>query len=174
MATSPLLGLLALFLVFVLPGLGLTAAVFPERIRPARDRGRQALEVVALTLLASVSITVLLGELLQTVGPGFSASWSDPRLELLDLLIGGVGLVIGGARGAFRRGVDPGTQPPGDPAWETLRTLERLSAEERAIGRSLRRSDLSEAERRSLEQRRRELAEARRDLGRRREAEYAA
>lgn len=177
MVPAFLTGPAALVLLFVVPGFGVTCAVFPERIRPARDRNRVWLEVATVTFLTSLSVTILLGELLQA-GPGFSASWGDPRLELLDLAVGVVGLGFGRARGAFRR---PATAPgvPGETSaprggWETLRALERLTAEERSIDRRLRRASLPATERDELERRRDDLARERRKIVDQRRSEYAA
>jgi hypothetical protein len=176
MGVSPAEALAGLAVLFLLPGFGLTAALFPERIRPARDRSLAAVEVVALSVIVSVSVTILLGELLQTAGPGFSASWSDPRLELLDLGLGLASLGVGAVRGAFRRSPEPASpgEAPADLGWETLRSFERLAAEERRIERSLKRDGLDAAERAGLERRRELIRAERQALRERREREYAS
>ncbi len=176
MGVSPAAAIAGLAVLFLLPGLGLTAALFPERFRPALDRALAAVEVVALSVIVSLSVTILFGELLQTAGPGFSASWSDPRLELLDLGLGLAGLGVGAVRGAFRRSVPatPPETPAGDRGWETLRTFERLDREERRIDRSLRGGGLGAGERADLERRRELIRAERQSLRERREREYAS
>ena len=178
MAVSPALAALGLVVLYLLPGLGLAAAVFPERFRPARERRRALVEVAALAVVMSVAVTILFGEALQASAAGFSASWSDPTLELLDGGLGLAGLAVGALRGAFSEGPS-GELPPAVPseneeAWPALRQLERLAREERRIDRSLRRADLAASERTELERRRAAIREERSGLLRRRERDYAA
>ncbi len=177
MSVSPLLGLLAVLLFFVWPGFGLSVGLFPERLRPRADRGRIALELATLSVIVSLSVTILFGELLQA-GPGFSASWTDPRLEGLDALAGALGLGVGIARGALHptETAVPSAPAPEGPreGWETLRTLERLDQERRTIDRRLRQGDLGAAERADLEARRARVDGERQAVRRLREAENAS
>jgi hypothetical protein len=175
MAVPLALSLAGLLLLFVAPGLGLSAALFPEKVRPARDRGRAWLELAALSVIVSLAVTVLLGEFLQASSLGFSASWSDPGLELLDGAVALAGLVVAIVRGAF--GSTPLPEPPNDPdagGWPALRSFEGLAREERRIERELAAPGLASDRRRELEARREELRAERESLRRRREAEFAA
>jgi hypothetical protein len=176
MAVDPLPGLAGVLLLYVAPGLGLAAALFPERFRPARERGRAWLEVATLAFVLSLAVTILFGEMLQASTTGFSASWSSPTLEFLDGIVAAMGLGVGAVRGAFSRDPLPEVSPePSEAAtWPTLRELEHLTLEERRLKRALRSEGLAPAERSRLEAERLEVEEARRAVLRRREVELAA
>jgi len=139
-------------LLFFLPGYAVARAVFPER----RVRGPTAvgwvLELVALAFVLSVVLTVVVGYvLLAGTSGGFSASWSDPRLEVGLAAITLVAFVAGWLEGAYARtpppghriGADPGTARP----WELSDRLDRLQRERIGLERRLRATPASDADR---------------------------
>jgi hypothetical protein len=171
------LTILGLLLLYLLPGLGLSAAVFPERFRPAPERRRALLEVAVLSVVMSLSVTVLFGEALQASSLGFSATWSDPTLELLDGAVAVAGLAIGGMRGAFSAAPEAVGSPENPVAvapWPALRRLEQLAREERTLTRSLRDASLSAPDRKDLERRRGAVTAERAELLAQREGDLAA
>ena len=178
MAVSAPEAALGLLLLYAAPGFGLTAAVFPEKVRFRKGAWLSGLEVALLSVLSSVSLTIIFGELLQSIGPGFSASWSDPRLLLANGAVTIVGLAAGAVRGAFGGRTIPTPVPElerTDPtAWSTLRTLERLAREERKLARALRGAGLGAEERLGLEEELRSVRAERAALRESREGEYAA
>src|SRR5271156_4009889 len=103
MTVFPVEALAGLLLVFVLPGLAVARALFPEW----RFRGAEGLphlvETAALTIVLSVALTILVGFGLLNTPAGFSASWSDPVLEIILAGITVAGFVVAGYRGAFSR-----------------------------------------------------------------------
>jgi len=78
-------------LLFFVPGYALTKAVFPEwRVR-GRNAGRRLVEVVTLSFVTSIGLTVVVGFGLLDLAPGgFSAAWSDPLLEAALAAVAGV------------------------------------------------------------------------------------
>ena len=169
---------LGLLLVFFLPGYTVTKAVFPEwRIR-GTGALRRLVEVVTLSFVLSIVLTVLVGYLELTFAPGgFRAYWSDPVIEVSLIAIVFVAFVAGLARGAYRR--EPPTRPsvPGaegeEGAFELTRKLDRLGREGRTIRHTLRVTAPSASERDRLEARLHEVENESAELERRREAEYA-
>lgn len=163
-------------LVFFLPGYVTTKALFPEwRVR-RRDGWVRGVEVVTMSVLLSVVLTILAGFVLGALpGQEFEASWSYPLLEAFLGGIAAIAFAVGWMRGAFRK--EPPAAPiaeptPGDAgAWELLRRLEELSRKERRLSRQLRQEEGPGAERtrRDIEAVRREIEELRTA----REAEYA-
>lgn len=165
-------------LLFFVPGYAVTKALFPEwRVR-GRDGGRRLVEVVTLSFLTSIGLTVLVGYGILSLNPGgFAAAWSDPLLEGLLAAVALVALAVAVARGAFSR------IPPSAPAataeggaegaWELSRELDRLGRDERRLEHALRVSSggPSEVARLNAEL---ESVRAERDaLRRKREGEYA-
>ena len=176
MSVSPPAALAGLLLLFVLPGLATTFALFPEwRFRgPAAIL--RAVEVAALSLILSVSYTVLLGFVLLNSPSGFSAAWSSPTLELLLAAVTIVGFSVAIARGAFRRGaatlpraLEP--SPGEEGGWEILRELESLARQERRLTHSVRVAETESDRKRSGDELARIRAEIRR-IGEEREAEF--
>lgn len=149
-------------LVFVLPGLALNRALFPDWRYRGPSASTRAVETAVMSLFGSVALTVLVGFALAN-GPGlsFRAGWSDPVLEavLAGITVALVG--IAALRGAFR--AEPPTAPPPEPApgeangWERLgefgRVEERLRSARRALvtARSAAEQDRWRAEVRALE-----------------------
>ncbi|MGA7924344.1 MAG: DUF1616 domain-containing protein, partial [Thermoplasmata archaeon] len=92
---------LALGLIYLIPGFAVSRAVFPEW----RFRGplglQRVVETVALSLTLSVALVVLIGFILSSTSVGFSASWSDPFLELVLVVVTILALVVAALRGAF-------------------------------------------------------------------------
>lgn len=141
---------LGLLLVFVLPGYTLTKLLFPEwRVR-GDAAGIRAVEIVSLSLVLSVALTIAIGFLLAN-GPGFSARWSDPVLEGILAAVTLVALAGGAARGAYRHDAPaaPGLEPsPGsDDGWGLVVRLETIDRERRRAQHQLRRAGGSEADR---------------------------
>ncbi len=176
---GPLGGLEAfagLALLFFLPGFTVARAVFPERrLRgPAGLRG--AVELVVLSFVLSVGLTVLVGYLLLSASPGgFSASWGSPVLEATLAALVVVALAVGLVRGSYARVPPPSPVPeaPGEEgAFELTRELDRLRAEKvRLMARRRSVADRpqeAEALRREIAR----LAGEEESLARRREADF--
>lgn len=144
--------LLGGLLIFLLPGYAITKAVFPEwRVRGATAALR-ATEILTLSFVLSVGVTILVGfALLNLPGPGFAASWNDPVLELL---LGGVtfaALALGVIRGAYRTDPPPAPalepSPGSDDGWALIARLEAIDRERRRAEHALRRAGSQDAER---------------------------
>jgi hypothetical protein len=146
-------------LLFFLPGYALTKALYPEwRVRgPAGIR--RLVEVVTLSFVVSIGLTVVVGYGLLNLAPGgFSAAWSDPLLEAVLAGIFVLALAVALVRGAFRA-VPPAGPPASvasesgeEGAWEVSRELERLGRDERRVQHALRRAPRDSAEAARLEQ----------------------
>lgn len=101
-ASNPAFALVALLLVFVLPGFGLARALWPEW----RLRGERGLETIvtlaAASLVLSVGISILVGFVLGNAPGGwFQASPSSPVLEAILTGLTGAFLLVALLRGAF-------------------------------------------------------------------------
>lgn len=159
----------AVLLLFFVPGFAVARAVFPER----RFRGptglRGAFELVVLSFVLSVVLTLLAGYLLLSLGPGgFSATWSSPTLEVALAAVALVAFAVGLVEGAYSR-TPPRSAPAPDPgeegAWEVTEQLDRIAAERRRAAAGALAGEPREAA----------LARARAaesEIARRREAEY--
>ena len=127
--------LLGIALLFVLPGLAVARAVFPERRFRGPSGWRGALELTVLAFVLSVVLTVLVGYLLLNLDPtGFSASWSSPTLEIALAAIAAVAFGVGAFEGSYA--AEPRRAPPSpgsgeEGAWAVSEQLERLGTEER-------------------------------------------
>ena len=163
-------------LLFVLPGLLVTKAVFPEwRVR-GEERILRATEMGALTLTVSAALVILVGFGLENgTAAGFQATWGDPSLEAALAGVAVLAFAVGWWRGAYRK--DPPAAPAREPApgdeggWELIRSLERLRREQRRVRHALR---TAPAEGRAgLEAQLRELEAEEGRLRRSREEEYA-
>lgn len=149
------LAVLGALLVFVLPGYTLTKALFPDwRVR-GPVAGLRAVEILSLSLVTSVALTIVAGfALLVLPGQGFAASWSDPVLEGALAGIAVVALGVGMVRGAYAH--DPPPAPPLEPSpgaddgWALVGRLEAIDRERRRLLHQLRREGATgpEAERR--------------------------
>lgn len=167
-----------LLLLFFVPGYALTKATFPEW----RIRGRSAilrlLEIVTLSFVLSVVLTVVVGYFLLAASPsGFQAYWSDPALEVGLAVIAAVAFAVGWLRGAYAAEPPPVGTPEGPDergAWEVSRELERLGREERRLNHQLRVSGSDPATASRLREELDRIAEERAEIQRRREAEYAS
>ena len=174
---NPLEVAAGLLIVFFLPGYLVTKAVFPEwRIRGAGVL-RRLVEVVTLSFLLSVVLTVLVGYFELTFAPGgFRAYWTDPVLEVTLLAIALAAFVLGHFRGAYRgeppARAPPSPQPGEEGAFALTQQLDLLAREERRIRHALRTSSPDPTERGRLEARLDEVANEALELERRREAEY--
>lgn len=162
-------------LLFFLPGLGLTLAVFPEWTARGPGTVRRTLETVVLAFVLSIVLTVLVGYVLLSAAPsGFQAAWSDPVLEVILAGITLVTLVLALLRGAFRRGLSVRPLPASEEgAWELSRELDRLAREERSLRRDLASGRLAPADSDRLERQLRDVVDRSSELRRAREAEYA-
>jgi len=130
-------------LLFFVPGYALTKATFPEWRISGPGGLRRLVEVITLSFVVSVVLTVLAGYVLLDVSPGgFAASWSNPVLESVLGAIAGVGLAVALMRGAFSHQVPASpalSEGPGDEgAWEVSRELEALARDERRLEHQLR------------------------------------
>jgi hypothetical protein len=164
-------------LIFFLPGYALSRAVFPDwRLRGERaiERG---VELVTLSFVTSIVLTILTGFVLLQGPTGFQADWSHPLLEVGLGTIAAGGFVIGALRGAYRReppaavALEPA--PGADGAWELLRRFEANERERRRVVHELRRAPPGSAKAAELEERRRALEVKSAEMRRAREAEYA-
>lgn len=164
-----------ILLVFLVPGYALTRAIFPEWRIEGFAATRRLLEMLTLSFVLSVVLTVLVGYLLLAAAPGgFQAYWNAPVLEAILAAVTLVGLVVAVVRGAFARTPPiPSLDPSGgeEGAWELMRRLDQLGREERRLQHALRAQGGSESAylRSQLEEIRAESAKLRRA----REAEYA-
>ncbi|MGI0140250.1 MAG: hypothetical protein ACREBT_03765 [Thermoplasmata archaeon] len=150
-AASVLEAAAGLVLLFFLPGFALSRALFPDwRFRGPVGRLR-VLETAAFSLVVSVALTVVVGEILLVGSTGFQAGWSDPLLEAVLAAISAVGLGIATLRGAFSS-EPPAPRPASEPEstgvdpWGLLNDLDRLSREERRLQRALRGASRDAAE----------------------------
>jgi hypothetical protein len=131
-----------LALLFFLPGFAVARATFPEwRFRGPAGTIR-LLETLSLSLVTSVGITVIVGFGLLKTPVGFQATWSDPLLFAILAALTAIGLVIALLRGAFASTPPKGPEVPSEPgtdgAFETIRELDRLHAQERRVVHRLR------------------------------------
>lgn len=164
------------FLLFVAPGYAWTRALFPEWKFRGPRRWENGVRTVTLTLVWSVAIDVVAGSVLTEVPSlGFSAAWSDPRLEwiLLATTIGGLVTAMG--RGAFRlRGESTAPAPPGEsPPLGWMREADRLVRDQARLRRKIRKSPVESPERTRFERELIEVSEQLTEVHRRREAELA-
>lgn len=164
-----------LLLVFLLPGYALAKALFPDWRLRGDAAALRVVELLTLSLVLSVAITILVGFVLANgPGPGFSASWNEPVLEVVLAAITLIGLAAGAARGAYAR--TPPAPPPleaspgSDDGWGLVVRLESIDRERRRAEHQLRRASESQAEhwRTTIAELDREAAA----LRARREAEY--
>jgi hypothetical protein len=164
-------------LLFALPGYAWSRALFPEW----RLRGRKALDhavrLGTLSFVWSLAILVVVGSTLSELPSlGFSAAWSDPRLELLLAGLTLIGFAAAALRGAFSPTL-PGAEPPpgrgeGSPL-PTLRQLDRLAREENRLRRALRRSPAGSEGRSRLEEELDRVRARSESIRRARQEEYA-
>ncbi len=176
MSVSPIEAGAGLLLLFFLPGLALTLAVFPEwRLRGAEGPERLAM-TTALSVTMSVALTVVVGFGLLALPGGFSAAWSDPLLEEVLAVVTIAGAVLAWRRGRFAREPprpSPAPEAPDeDGAWPAVRALEGLAREERRVRHALRIGPET-AETARLRQRLAELEEERRRITDARRADLA-
>jgi uncharacterized protein DUF1616 len=164
-------------LLFFAPGYAVTKSLFPEwRVR-GRERTRRLLEVVTLSFVTSIGLTVVVGYGILSLAPGgFAAAWSDPVLEAVLAAVMVVGFAVALGRGAFA--ATPPKAPPTpagegeEGAWELSRELERLGRDERRLQHALRVSTLTNAETARLTEELDSVRAERESLRRRREEEY--
>ncbi|MCI4362698.1 MAG: DUF1616 domain-containing protein [Thermoplasmata archaeon] len=164
-------------LLFALPGYAWTRALFPEwKIRGPHALDR-AVRTGTLAFVWSLSFVVVVGSILSEIPSlGFSAAWSNPRLELILAGLSAIGFVVAFVRGAFRRVGDeaPFAALPGeDSPLPWLREFDRLEREERRLRRALARSAPDSEGARLLTTELDRLKAESRTLRRRREDEYA-
>jgi Protein of unknown function (DUF1616) len=165
-------------LVFFVPGFFLTRALFPEwRVRGPTAL-RRLVEILTLSFVLSVTLTVLVGYLLLVAAPGgFQAYWTDPVLEATLAGIAVAAFGVGVLRGAYARtapvsGPRAEADPGGFGAWDLSRELDRLGREERRLRHALRVSP-GGPEERDIRERLERVRSETETLRRHREAEYA-
>lgn len=171
-------GVVGGLLLFFVPGYAVAKSLFPEwRVRGPQG-ARRLLEIVTLSFVMSVGLTVVVGYAILNLAPGgFAAAWSDPLLETVLAAVALLAFVVAVVRGAFSRtppAAPRRSEPLGEEgAWELSRELDRLAREERRLEHALRVSSQDPGEVKRI---RAELDSVRseRDLLRvRREDEYA-
>lgn len=118
-------------LLFALPGLAVTRAVFPEWRFAGPGGLRRAVETATLGFVLSVALTVLVGGAILGIAPGgFSASWGNPLLEAALAAVTVLAFAVGAVEGAYGRHRPstgaPEARPDEEGAWELSRALERL------------------------------------------------
>jgi len=166
-------------LLFFVPGYAVAKALFPEwRVRGRRG-ARQLLELLTLSFVTSIGLTVVIGYGILNLAPGgFAASWSDPLLEAVLVAVAVVGFVAAFARGAFARNppaaAGDANEAGGDGAWELSRELERLGRDERRLQHALRVSVSDPGAMARLTTQLDSVREERDALRRKREEEYAS
>ncbi|MFZ0892672.1 MAG: DUF1616 domain-containing protein [Thermoplasmata archaeon] len=179
MSGTPIYESLAgLALVFFLPGYCTTKALFPEWRVQGPDGLTRLVEIISLSFVLSVVLTIVLGYGLLVLGPnGFQASWSDPVLEAILAVIAAVALAAGILRHAYSKEAplprDEGADPGGEGAWELLRELEDLQREERRLRHRLRVTKGDSGTSAQVENQLRDVQEQIATLRQHREAEYA-
>jgi hypothetical protein len=176
MTVSPAEAVLGILLVFVLPGLAVSRAMFPEWRFRGPDGLIRSVETASLSLVLSVALTILVGFGLLSSSGGFSATWTDPLLEAALAGITALGFAVAWLRGAFAR-VPPTARPleplgGEDGGADALRRAEELLREERRLRHALRVSHDEASTARLQDDLGRVRAEVRR-LGSAREEEYA-
>jgi len=171
-------GIVGGLLLFFVPGYAVAKALFPEwRIR-GRDGARRLVEIVTLSFVTSIGLTVLVGYGVLSLAPGgFAAAWSDPVLEAVLAVLAVAAFIVAGARGAFAR------VPPAPPvtesgtgeedAWELSRELERLGRDERRLEHAVRVASGGPTETARLSAELESVRAERDALRRKREGEYA-
>jgi hypothetical protein len=177
MSANPLEAVAGFLLVFFLPGYAVSRAVFPEwRVRGERGLER-GVELLTLSLIVSVVLTILLGFALLQTSVGFQAGWSDPLLETALAAVATLAFVVGVFRGSYRRVPVPHHVPEDAPdtqgAWELVRDLEAKERELRRLRHALRSTRPGSPEAGELAERQQRLEVQRGELLRAREAEYA-
>jgi len=170
-------GVVGALLLFFVPGYAVTKALFPERRVRGPGGTRRLLEVITLSFVTSVGLTVVVGYGLLSLAPGgFAATWSDPLLEAVLGAVTVVAVGVAFGRGAFAI-IPPSipAAPAGDGeegAWELSRELERLGRDERRLQHALRVSSLSPADATRLRSELDSVRTERETLRQRREEEY--
>jgi len=172
-------GLAGGLLLFFVPGYAVTKALFPEwRVR-GPEGGRRFLEIVTLSFVTSVGLTVVVGFGVLDLAPGgFAATWSDPVLEGALAAVALVALVAAFFRGAFARTPPRASRATEtsreEGAWELSRELERLGRDERRLQHALRVASGSPTETGRLTAELDSVRAEREALRRKREDEYAS
>ncbi|MCI4334556.1 MAG: DUF1616 domain-containing protein [Thermoplasmata archaeon] len=144
MGANPLEYWLGGALLFALPGYAWSRALFPEWRLQGRYALDHAVRLGTLSFVWSLAFLVVVGSTLSELpGLGFSAAWSDPRLEIVL-----AGLTAAGAAVAVLRHLLPATTPSpsaerprgADSPLGLHRELDRITREERRLRRALARS----------------------------------
>lgn len=165
-------------LLFALPGYAWSRALFPEW----RLRGPTALDTAVrlgtLSFVWSLAILVVVGSALSEIPSlGFSAAWSDPRLELLLAGLTLIGFAVAALRGAFSAPVEPAPRasaPEDSSPLPTLRQLDRIAREESRVRRALRRSPAGSEGRARLEEELGRLRARSEEIRRARQEDYGS
>lgn len=170
-------GVVGGLLLFFVPGYAVTKAVFPEwRVRGV-EGPRRLLEVVTLSFVASIGLTVVVGFGTLGLAPGgFSAAWSDPLLEGVLAAVAAVAFLGSIFRGAWSREPPRAPAPTGvseEGAWELSRKLETLDRDERRLRHALRLAPASSTDAARLSAEIDSLRAQRDALRKQREDEYA-
>jgi hypothetical protein len=178
MAVDPLESVAGGLLLFAVPGLAWTRALFPEWRIAGPLAITRAVETATLGFLLSLSLTILVGFSL-TFGPSapFPSGWSNPELEEILAAIAAIGFVVALLRGGFAK--EPPPAPAREPAGGAdaptplLEEIAAIRTEERRVRHQLRKGGLAAGERTRLEGELEALRDRSDRLRRAREAEYA-
>jgi uncharacterized membrane protein len=171
-------GVVGGLLLFFVPGYAVTKSLFPEwRVRGS-DGTRRLLEVVTLSFVVSIGLTVVVGYGILNLAPGgFAAAWSDPVLEAVLAAVAAMAFAAAFVRGSFAR-TPPSAMRPEEAgeegAWEVSRELERLGRDERRLEHALRVASRDAADKTRLTAELETVRAEREALRRRREEEYGS
>jgi hypothetical protein len=178
MAVDPLASVAGGLLLFALPGLAWTRALFPEWRIAGSLAITRAVETATLGFVMSLGLTILVGFSL-TFGPTgpFPSGWTNPELEEILAAIAAVGFGVALLRGGFARVPPPSPRPEpaegADAPTPMLEEIATLRTEERRVRHRLRRGGLGPEERSRLEGELDHLRRRAEELRRGREEQYA-
>ncbi|MCI4357930.1 MAG: DUF1616 domain-containing protein [Thermoplasmata archaeon] len=134
--------IVGLLLLFLLPGFGVTRALFPERrvFRPVSLKN--LLEQLTSSIVLSVAITILVAFAWLGTPIGVQAGWSDPLVEETLGAVTAVAFGVAAFRGSFARVPPPARRTEsgtgGSDPMVLIRRLDELARSERSLKHRIR------------------------------------